>query len=76
MNPEVTSIVDMERSVLVFLQKVTVLEEKIIIKYNYKTYVIYGAMKVNYIDEFFVFRNLTVFFFWLHKDIAAYIYQS
>ena len=32
-NPEVTSIVDMEGSVRVFLQKVTVLEETIIIKY-------------------------------------------
>ena len=60
-NPEVTSIVDMEGSVRVFLQKVTVLEETIIIKYM--TYVIYGAVKVNYIDEFFVLRNLTVFFF-------------
>ena len=32
-DPEVTSIVDMEGSVRVFLQKVTVLEETIIIKY-------------------------------------------
>ena len=27
-------------------------------------------MKVNYIDEFFVLRNLTVFCFCLHNDIA------
>ena len=73
-NPEVTSIVDMEGGVPVFLQKVTVLEGKS--NKIYKTYVIYGAMKVNYIDEFFVCRNLTVFFSGCTRISLAYIYQS